>query len=431
MRICFVSRRFFPTISGMSVYALNLLRELMRAGHDVTLVSQYRADELGTRVYGGGAPPPVEGVRVIGLESKGEQANGDFERDIKEMRDTIIREHAHAPFDIIHAQYAYPTGLAALEASRATNVPNLISIQGGDGHWVGLCCRTHKRAMLCVLGHAGALLIGSRSFAEEVHSNHGTDLERFTIVPGAVDMNRFRPREGDETGSSDLTFRPSPTLLYHGRVDRRKGALDLIDAFALVINQNTLDVAAGTTLPPSFVIPKLIISGIGPDTDAVDARINELRLKDHVEMLGYVHYESTPQVYKSADIFVSPTYAEGFSNTILEAMASGLPVISTRAVGVVDCLRNDGREDDNALLVAPGDVRALAQAIVRMLTDENLRHKLVRQSLSEVERIYSWRAVADQIIGIYEMLRGTHPDKDWTLDDTITPCRFRKEPHLL
>ena len=75
MRICFLSRRFFPAISGMSVYAANLLRELVQAGHDVTMISQYRGDAFGTAVYGGGPPPPVPGVRVIGLEQRGEQGD--------------------------------------------------------------------------------------------------------------------------------------------------------------------------------------------------------------------------------------------------------------------------------------------------------------------------------------------------------------------
>lgn len=413
MRICFVSRRFFPTISGMSVYALNLLRELVRAGHDVTMVSQYRGDELGTRVYGGGAPPAVEGVRVIGLEAKGEQSGGDFEHDVAEMRATVVREHEREPFNIIHAQYAYPTGLAALEASRATGVPNLVSIQGGDGHWVGLCCPTHKRAMLVVLDHAGKLLIGSRSFAEEVRENHGTPPERFTIVPGAVDTNRFRhaSRQGSEA--------PPRALLYHGRVDRRKGVLDLIEAFALVVERG---------VAPEV---RLIISGIGPDSDAARDLIRARRLDGRAEMLGYVAYEDAPQVYARGDVFISPTYAEGFSNTILEAMAAGLPIISTRAVGVVDCLRDDGGEEDNSLLVAPGDVPALAEAIMRMLDDSELRARLSGRATAEVEQLYSWRAVARQIIGVYEGLKGTKPDTRWTLDETITPCRFRLEPHLL
>ena len=154
MRICFVSRRFFPAISGMSVYAVNLLREVVSAGHDVTMISQYRGDAFGTRVYGGGPPPPVEGVEVIGLEQVGEQTNGDFERDIDTMIATIRAAHARKPFDLLHAQYGYPTGWATLLAARDIGVPAVVSIQGGDGHWVGSCCETHRVAMRRVLDQA-------------------------------------------------------------------------------------------------------------------------------------------------------------------------------------------------------------------------------------------------------------------------------------
>jgi len=199
MRVCFVSRRFFPAISGMSVYALNLLRELTAAGHDVTMVSQYRGDEFGKRVYGGGPPPAVPGVRVIGLEQVGEQNGGDFETDVANMKAAILAEHARMPFDVIHAQYGYPCGWAAMAGSRETGVPNVVSIQGGDGHWVGSCCETHRLAMVRVLDHAGAVLIGCRSFAQEVVDRLGTEPARFTIVPGAVDVARFTPGERSAT----------------------------------------------------------------------------------------------------------------------------------------------------------------------------------------------------------------------------------------
>ena len=115
MRILFCSRRFFPAISGMSVYALNLLRHLVAAGHDVTMVSQYRGDPAGTRVYGGGPPPPVPGVKVLGRRSLGEEAfagpgGADFERDVDDMLSAILAEHREKPFDILHAQYGYPNG---------------------------------------------------------------------------------------------------------------------------------------------------------------------------------------------------------------------------------------------------------------------------------------------------------------------------------
>ena len=102
------------------------------------------------------------------------------------------------------------------------------------------------------------------------------------------------------------------------------------------------------------------ISGIGPDVDAARERADAIGFTAHqVRFTGYADYDTVPDLYRQADVFVSPTYAEGFSNTILEAMASGLAVVSTHSVGVSDCLR-DG---ENGLLVNPGDVPALAKAL--------------------------------------------------------------------
>ncbi len=404
----------------MSVYAQNLLRELVALGHDVTMVSQYRGDAAGTRVYGGGPPPAVPGVRVVGLEALGEQETpvANFERDLATMVATVVAEHGRAPFDLLHAQYGYPTGLAALMASKELGLPNVVSIQGGDGHWVGVgCCATHRAAMRAVLDHAGALLIGSRSFAEEVRENHGTPPERWTVVPGAVEAGRFRPRAGWRVG--ELADPARPVILYHGRVDRRKGALDLLDAFAEL--QRRGHPAAGRA--------RLRYSGIGPDSAAVSERVAALGLGERFESLGYVSYDDVPAVYRGADLFASPTYSEGFSNTILEAMSAGLPVVSCRVVGVVDCLR-DG---ENGLLVPPGDIPALADALARLLDDAPLRRRLAESAFAEANDVYSWPVVARQIAGVYESLRGTKPDLGWSLEGVpMDPgCRYRAAPHLL
>ena len=369
------------------------------------MISQYRGDEFGVRVYGGGPPPPVPGVRVIGLEQLGEQSTGDFESDIATMRAAIVAEYARRPFDILHAQYGYPTGWAVLEAARDIPVPTVVSIQGGDGHWVGSCCETHRLAMVRVLDHAGAVRIGCRSFADEVVQRLGTDPARFSIVPGAVDTSRFAP--------AAHPARAVPVLLYHGRVDARKGVLDMLDALA--------------PLAAEGVPFELLVSGIGPTYHETEARIVELGLGAQARMTGYVDYADVPDVYRRADIFVSPTYAEGFSNTILEAMASGLAVVSCRCVGVVDCIR-DG---ENGLLTEPGDVPALTVALRRLLTDQAERARLAAAGLEECRRVYSWRAVSGQIMQVYAGLAGSLPDRDWPVELPHTPCRFRQDPHLL
>ncbi len=413
LRVCFISRRFFPTVSGMSVYAANLLRELVRNNVDATLVSQYRTDETGVRVYGGGAPPAVAGVKVIGLELVGEQNGGDFETDVRRIVEIVKREHAAKPFDILHAQYGYPTGFAALQASKIINVPNVVSIQGGDGHWVGVgCCETHRNAMRIVLENANEILIGSGSFAAEVETNHETDASGFTIVPGAVDTNRFTTRRGWKAG--EFIDETRPILLYHGRVDRRKGALDLIEAFAELLKEIETK-------------PQLIYSGIGPDYEAVQTRVEKLNLTRSVQMLGYAEYENVREIYRRADVFVSPTYAEGFSNTILEAMASGLAIVSTRAVGVVDCLRHG----ENALLVSPGNIIELKNALRDILVNQELRRALARRALEECRRVYSWEKIGRQIIGIYEQVKNRQPKNDWQFTTEIDDCRYRRAPHLL
>ena len=406
MRICFVSRRFFPAVSGMSIYAANLLRELVAAGHDVTLISQFYGGEHAT-VYGGGPPPSVDRVKVIGLEALGEQDGGDFERDVATLADAIVAEHDLQPFDILHAQYAYPTGWATLLAARRIGVPMLVSIQGGDGHWVGSCCETHRLAMVRTLDHAGALLIGGESFLGEVQARLDVSRERFSIVPGAVDTGRFHPRLG--AGEGDPL-----AILYHGRVDRRKGVLDFIEAL------HRLD---RPELPW-----RATVSGIGPDVEAARTLaagrgLGETRLR----FLGYVAYADAPEVYRAHDLFASPTYSEGFSNTILEAMACGLPVASCRAIGVTDCLR----DDENSLLVEPGDVTALTSMLERLLKDATLRARLAGNALRECRATYSWTTVGREIMAHYTRLVGRRPATDFETSLPMTPCRFREAPHLL
>ena len=171
-----------------------------------------------------------------------------------------------------------------------------------------------------------------------------------------MDVDRFHPPAGHAPGA----LRTPPVFLYHGRIDARKGALDLLDAFQPLAQTHDA---------------RLMMSGSGPDTDAAAEKISALGLEAHVDMPGCAEYEDAPAVYRQADLFVSPTYAEGFSNTILEAMATGQAILSCRAVGVVDCLTHE----ENALLTEPGDLGALTEAMARLLADDALAAASLRR----------------------------------------------------
>ena len=422
MRICFISRRYFPAISGMSVYAQNYMREMVALGHEIVMISQYRNDIVGTKIYGGGPPGIVQGVTVVGLESLGEQRvnlgqPADFEADINAMVDAALTQHQIKPFDIVHAQYAYPNGLAAIEISRRLSIPNVVSIQGGDGHWIGLCCDTHRRAIRAVFNHANELIIGCSSFAQEVHGHHGVPLERFTIIPGAINADHFCPRKGRLLGDVGTPA----ILLYHGRVDKRKGVLELIEAVDRLK-------FAGRSL-------RLVISGIGPDLASAKELATAMALDDIIEFTGHVSYENVPDVYRSADVFVSPTWSEGFSNTILEAMASGLPIVAARAIGVVDCLT----DHENALFHEIHDVAGLSKQIGALLDDPLLRRRLATNGMREIQTKYRWPNIALQLSGRLNYNLAVEPDNQWTksyppttsISDADLGCRFRQAPHLL
>ena len=382
-----MSRHYWPTVSGMSAYAENLARQLVRSGHEVTLVAQHRGEPDG--------PPDATslpaGVELVTVEAAGERRvrsgePADFEADVDAIAGTVVEQHSRRPFDVLHAQFAYPTGLAALRAAHRVGVPAVVTVHGVDGRDLGSCCRTHRQLLRAVFDHSSALTIGSPSFAAEVVERHGVDPARFSLVPGATDPDLFAPRE-----LADLARLGDPvTLLFHGTVQVRKGVLDLLDAVALLRHDG--------------VRVRLLVSGPGPDTELVAERVRELDLGSDVELLGPVGYGEAPEVYRRGDLFVSPSYAEGFPITILEAMATGLPVVSTDVVGVRDCIR----PEDNGLLVPRDDPFALAAAIRRLITDDVLRRRLAERAHSDVRLRWSWPVVAKQFIALYGTVQESH-----------------------
>ena len=113
-------------------------------------------------------------------------------------------------------------------------------------------------------------------------------------------------------------------------------------------------------------------------------------------------YDDVPAVYRRADLFASPTYSEGFSNTILEAMSAGLPIVSCHAVGRGGL---SARRRERPAGATRATSTPLADALGRLLDDGALRRRLAECAFEEVHRLYSWPVVARQIAGVYEQVR--------------------------
>ncbi len=148
--------------------------------------------------------------------------------------------------------------------------------------------------------------------------------------------------------------------------------------------------AVGTLLQALVHVPgaTLVVAGDGPERAALERRAAELGLDGRVRFLGSVPREAVLRLFRAADASVLPSAWENFPHTVVEALAVGCPVIAT-AVGGVPEVVVDG---ENGLLVAAGDVTALAAAIERLLSDDDLRARLADAAARSVEG-YSERAV--------------------------------------
>lgn len=133
---------------------------------------------------------------------------------------------------------------------------------------------------------------------------------------------------------------------------------------------------------------KVTFVGTGPGVDELTRRVQDAGLSEHVKLTGGIYDEvELIREYDAADLFVFPTYAEGFPRVIFEAMARGLPVIATPVGGIPDIVK-DGRD---ALLVPPESPQEVAEAVLRAINDSDLRISLIRRGY-EIAREYSLEA---------------------------------------
>ncbi len=179
--------------------------------------------------------------------------------------------------------------------------------------------------------------------------------------------------------------REKTSLLFLGRLGQRKGAFDLLQAVA--------------TLVPRYPNLRVLLGGDG-DLDAVRARAEALGVGGHVSLLGWVKGADKARLLDEATVYVLPSYNEGLPMSVLEAMAHGLPVVSTPVGGIPEAVR-DGEE---GFLVPPGDVQLLADRLDRLLADPDLRARMGKAARARAVSHFGVAGVVEQWIALYDEL---------------------------
>jgi phosphatidylinositol alpha-mannosyltransferase len=202
------------------------------------------------------------------------------------------------------------------------------------------------------------------------------------VIPNGIDVNVFKPGLSPIRHLRD----DNVNILFVGRLEKRKGLGDLLRGYEFM----------RARVPQS----RLIIVGDGPLRGKVESYISRHRLPN-VVLAGYVPDSVKPRYYDSADIFCAPaTGAESFGIVLLEAMASGLPVVATEVPGYMSVLE-PGRD---SLTVRPKGWAELGAALIILARDAELRRRMGAYGHEKARR-YAWESVASQVIETYEEAR--------------------------
>lgn len=267
-------------------------------------------------------------------------------------------------YDVIHAWFGFPCGLMA----RMLREPYLVALRGSDVP--GYNERFSRQYVFLeplikhVWKNASAVVPNSKGLEELAKETLDIEMQ---VIPNGVDTSEFYPGERD-SGKLEL--------LCVSRLTSRKRIGDIIDAVSEIEGVN------------------LTVIGDGPKEKELREKIGELGLENRVELKGYVPHDELPGYYRDSDVFVMPSLNEGMSNTILEAISSGLPVITTQTGGT------DELVDGNGEIVPKKNPGALKEKIIEY-RDSAGKIEVEGKLSREIAEQMSWERVADQYLNLY------------------------------
>ena len=192
------------------------------------------------------------------------------------------------------------------------------------------------------------------------------------VIPNGVDIKKFTslaPHSLDETHI---------TLITTSRLVEKNGVGDVIEAVRLL---------------PENIDFKIL--GMGPLETKLKSQVTMLGLEERVKFTGFISQAEIPEHLAQADIFIRPSLSEGQGISFIEAMAASLPVIATPVGGIPDFL-TDG---ETGVFCKPSDPQSIAQAVMRLAGDENLRERIKANALKIVREKYDWDLIAEEMKG--------------------------------
>ena len=373
LNICMIAPEFPPNCAGIGYYVYNLSKKLLELGNDVTVISRGSWKKVKIECFNN---IKVHRVRFLPLPPIHVKIHGYFLN--KFFSNTLIKND----FDIIH--YHSP-----LVPPINTNLPSIVTFHGcwkteskmydkiTDIYslYVRIFNKFFARDEMNSIKNTDKITTVSYKVANDLSTFYEVDINEITVVRNGVDIHLFKPNH--------KINREEFSILYTGRLVYRKGLIDLVKSAEYVCNE--------------YPGASFILTGNGALRPTLEKMVQDLGLENNCSFLGFIAQDELIRHYQADTIYVLTSYYEGLPTTILEAMACGIPVVATDIPGTNDAVV-DG---ETGILVPPKNPKALADGIIKLLGDENLREKMGEAGRKRVEKEFSWDIVCKRVLNAY------------------------------
>jgi glycosyltransferase involved in cell wall biosynthesis len=296
---------------------------------------------------------------------------------------------------LIHAHFAYPEGLVGLLAKRKTKKPLIITCHGNDinlvpeiGYGIRLS-RNYDDLVRRTLKNADAIICVSNNLRKEI-LKFGVNVEKVFVVFNAVDLEVFKPPEKHELNDIKeikklFEVGKDDFLILNARHLRPVYGIEYLIYAAKIVAEHVKNV-------------RFIIAGEGELKEKLNVMIQSIGLQKHVKLVGKIPKTLMPKLMRTSSLYVNTSLADGMSPSMLEACASGIPIVSFDVGGANDII-DDGI---NGFLVPPRDYRTLASKIIYLLQNPDILKKMCMMARRKAERQFNAENRVNIILSIYK-----------------------------
>lgn len=369
MKIAQICPYNFFRSGGVQSHIDNLAKELRKRGHEVKIIAPKVKGLEHTR----------DDVILVGRSAELSINRTQIDMSIasKDDKENIKKLLKKEKFDILHFHEPWVPALSMQILSESGCV-NVATFHGASPKTI--LARSLETIFMpvanFVINALDAVIAVSKvptEFIREFYTG------KIYIVPNGIDLEVFSPKNKPFEKYLDEKI----NIFFIGRLDKRKGVKYLVKAFRK-LKRKVKDV-------------RLIIGGKGDELEKVKRYIKRYALRD-VEILGYVKEEDKPRYFATCDIFCSPAlYGESFGIVLVEAMASGKPVVACSNPGYKTVLNGSGE----LFLAEPKDTKELCEKLAILCKDKELRSFMGEWGLKKAKK-YSWESICDQLLEVYD-----------------------------